>query len=206
MNVKIGITWIPRQIETLPQTLGSIGQPVTVYPDGFKLPYKVPTKSLGDNVGCFKHYYRVLKDLCDSDADYVSIMSDDILFRENWLETALKGFDANTGFVACYVPRGLAKRYKWTKGFYEVKGGWDKTWGGGYIYKRKVALEILKHPFLIDHRDNYAKNQQIDHAIPETVHRMGLKQIFCVPSLINHIGFTSTIGHIHRREDRGAGW
>jgi hypothetical protein len=133
-------------------------------------------------------------------------MADDIIFRDNWLETALKGFDSQTGYVACFVPQGVARRYKWKQGFNEVQGGWDKTWGGGYIFRRELALKVLEHPFFINHRDNYAKNQQIDHAVPETIHRMGLKQKFYLPSLINHIGFTSTIGHVHRREDKGVGW
>ena len=206
MNVKIGVMWYPRKEETFKQMEQSIGLPFTVYPDYDTFAHNTVNeiKHLGGNVGCFKHYYRVLADICKSEAEYVAVFSDDILFRQDWLNTVVAGLKEDVGFVACYVPNELKRRFRWSQGWYEVKGGWDKTYGGGYVFRRETALKILEHPFIINHRDNYAKNQQIDHAIPEAVHRMGLKQMFYVPSLIKHIGYTSTIGHKHtHREDVG---
>ena len=78
------------------------------------------------------------------------------------------------------------------------------AWGGGYVFRRETALKMLEHPFMINHRDNYAANQQIDHCVPSVADQMNLKQMFYVPSLIKHIGYTSTIGHKHTyREDVG---
>ena len=206
--IKIGVMWFPRKKETFKQMERSIGVPFTVYPDGKKFIHDTSNevKQLGEHVGCFKHYYRVLSDLCKSDAEYVAVMSDDVLFADGWIETAISGLKEDVGFVACYVPLGLKQRYKWGNGWHEVKGGWDKTWGGGYLMRKDVAIKILNHPFFINHRDTYKKNQQIDHALPQTVHELGLKQMFYVPSLIDHIGFTSTIGHSHTYREKGAGW
>lgn len=207
MKVALGVTWIPRKNETLERSLKSIGYDATVYPDGYELPLKVPQKTLGDNVGCFKHYYRVLQDLCTTDADIVGIMPDDLVYQENWLQIAVPKLTEGVGFVSCFVPRGVAYLNGWRhKGWYSLNKGWMSSWGGAYLYRKETAKKILEHPYLIDHRDNYKKNQQIDHAIPETVYRMGLKQLFRVPSLTNHIGYTSTIGHTVRVQDIGAGW
>lgn len=197
--------WYPRTQETLPKMLGSIRHDYTVYPDGVDFPYRFKSKTLGDNAGCFRHYYRVLEDLCQSNAEYVTVLPDDVVFKRGWLKTALSVFHEKTGFVALYVPNGVKHRFGWKKGWYELKGGWDTAYGGGYIFKRETAIKILEHPFFIEHRDNYEKNQQIDHAVPEVVHRLGLKQMFYLPSLIKHIGKTSTIGHVHTQSE-DVGW
>ncbi len=209
MSVKIGVMWYPRGQEVFPRMEKSIGHPFTVYPDFDTFKHKTDNevKFLGGNVGCFKHYYRVLTDVCNSDADYVGVFSDDILYRESWIQTAISMLDnTDVGFAACFVPIGVAQRYGWGNGWHQLKGGYDAAWGGGYLFRKEVALKLLQHPFILNHRDNYEKNQQIDHAIPEAIYRMGLKQMFFVPSLIDHIGVTSTIGHDYRNIDRGVGW
>ncbi len=186
----------------------SIGHPFTIYPDydTFKFPTDKEVKFLGGNVGCFKHYYRTLKDLCDSDADIVGCFSDDVLYRKGWLDIAVKRLNKDVGFVSCYVPRGLQERNGWRKGWHELKGGWASSYGGGYLMRKDVALKILEHPFMINHLNNYKANQQVDHALPTVVHKMGLKQMFYVPSLMKHIGFHSTIGHTHTGNEDVLGW
>lgn len=208
--IKIGVRWYPRKQETIYRSVASIGNhDITVFPDGVKLPRetKYPSVYLGDNVGCFKHWYRVLEYLVQQDCDYVAAFSDDLVYKRNWFETVKQQIDRkDVGFVACYVPQGVANRYGWRKGWYELNQGWAAAWGGGYIFRRDVAERLLEHQYIIDHRENYKANQQIDHAIPEAIHRMGLKQMYYCPSLIDHIGKYSTIGHSWRRMDRGYGW
>jgi hypothetical protein len=208
--VKIGVMWYPRKKEVIYRSVASIGEhDITVYPDGVKMQKetKYPSIYLGDNVGCFKHYYRVLKDLCESNSEYVAVFSDDVAYRHNWFKTLKPQLDRkDVGFVAGYVPVGLAQRYGWRKGWYELNKGWAGAWGGGYVFRREVALQLLEHPFIINHRDNYKANQQIDHAIPEAMFQMGLKQLYYCPSLMNHIGVHSTIGHSWRQMDKGLGW
>ena len=204
--IKVGVMWFPRKKETFKEMERSIGLPFTVYPDGheFKHETKNEVKYLDGHAGCFKHYYRVLSDLCDSDAEYVAVMSDDVLYAPKWANNAISVIDKSVGFVACYVPNEVKRRFRWGNGIHELTGGWDTAYGGGYVFKRETAIKILEHPFMINHRDNYSKNEQIDHCVPEVVYRMGLKQLFIVPSLIKHIGYTSTLGHRHtHREDVG---
>jgi hypothetical protein len=211
MKVKIGIRYYPRKQETILRSLKTIGniRPI-IYPDGVEYPFpnQYEIRNLGNNVGCFKHYYRTLEDLVKEDADIVGCFSDDIHYRKDWLNTALQGFEKpNVGFVSCYVPRGVAERYSWKRhGFHRLNKGWASTWGGGYLFRKEIAIELLNHPFMIRHRDTYKKNQQIDHCLPEVMRRIKKKQLFHVPSLMTHIGHTSTIGHQHRPEDVGVGW
>ena len=209
MKIAIGITWYPRKVETFQQMQHSVNHDCTVYPDGVEFIHRTDfnVKMLGGHAGCFKHYYRALFDLCESDADVVGVFSDDVLLAKDWQSKAIQQFNKNPyiGCLALYTPKGmstLAKRNGWN----EIKGGWAKSWGGGYLYKRETAKQILQHPFVLNHLNNYEKNQQIDHAIPEAVHQMGLFQYIHNPSLMQHIGKFSTIGHQHRAIDNALGW
>jgi hypothetical protein len=213
MKTHIGIRWYPRKVETFQQTQHSIDfKNVTVYPDGHEFTHRTDfdVKYLGDHAGCFKHYYRTLEDLCKTDADVIGCFSDDMLYFKDWLSIAHQQFkrDPYTGYLACFTPRGVAKRFGFThrKGWHQINGGWASSWGGGYLFKRKTAIKILKHPFIQQHLKNYEANQQIDHAIPEAVHQMGLHQYLHNPSLMQHIGKFSTIGHQHRKIDDAIGW
>jgi hypothetical protein len=209
MKLKIGLTWIPRKTEYINRSLQTIGDvDVTIYPDCLDKPdiCCFDVVSLGYNIGCFKHYYRVLEHLTKSDADVIGIVSDDVVYCKNWHVKALEHINDGVGFVACYTPKGLADRHGWKTGVHELNLGWAKSWGGCYLFKREVAIELLKHPFILDHLNNYEKNQQIDHAIPEAMYQMELNQLYIVPSLTNHIGVESTIGHKHRDIDKGKGW
>jgi len=209
MKLKIGVTWFPRKTEYINRSLQTIGDiDLTIYPDCDTLPpvSGFDVVSLGGNVGCFKHYYRTLEHLCNSDADIIGIVSDDVVYCRNWHVKALEQFTDGVGFVACFTPRGLADMNLCKTGVHELNVGWGRSWGGNYLFKKEVAKELLKHPSFIDHRDNYEKNQQIDHIVPQCMLEMGLNQLYIVPSLSNHIGMESTIGHVHRYMDGGKGW
>lgn len=211
MKTIIGIRWYPRKVETFHQSQHSIKHKnVIIYPDGVEFPHRTdyPVKMLGEHVGCFKHYYRVLEDLCKTDSEIVGSFSDDVLYRNDWLSTAHQMFKKNPyiGYLACYTPKGIASGWENRKGWNELKGGWATSWGGGYLMRKEVALKVLKHPYILNHRDNYKKNQQIDHAIPEAMHQMGYQQFANNPSLMKHIGKFSTIGHFHRKMDDALNW
>lgn len=211
MKIEIGITWFPRKVETFQQSQASIKHDnVTIYPDGIEFPHRTDftVKTLGEHRGCFKHYYRTLEDLCKTDADVVGVFSDDVLYREGWQKEAIRMFSKNPyiGYLACYTPKGIAGKWQNRKGWNELKGGWATSWGGGYLMRREVALKVLKHDFILNHLENYKKNQQIDHAIPEAMHQMGYLQFANNPSLMKHIGKFSTIGHVHRKIDEALGW
>lgn len=209
MRISIGITHVPRQSETLGQSLKSFpsGAEYIIYPDGTHA-VGGPSKCLGKRVGCFRHWHRVLADLCETDFDAVGIMPDDVIYNMHiWQTITPMLSEIGTGYVATYLPIGMANRYGWRRsGWCLCNKGWASSWGGGYVFPIDVARSLIAHPYIIDHRDNYAANQQIDHAIPEAIHRMGLNQWYRYPSLLKHIGHTSTIGHRHTANEGAAGW
>ncbi len=129
MKTTIGITWVERPREYFPKSIKTVDHDsVIIYPDGgsFKFPTKHIIRNLGDNVGCFKHYYRVLDDLVNNtDADVVGVFADDILYKKGWIEKATEKLkDETVGYVACYVPSGLAIRIGWKADGWNEINGW----------------------------------------------------------------------------------
>jgi len=150
----------------------------------------------------------VLTDLVENtDSDIVGVFADDIVYRKGWIDKATeKLHDESVGYVACYVPKGLAIRNDFKDGWNVINGGWDKIFGGGFLMRKEVAVKVLNHPFILDHLANYEKNEQIDLAVPQSMYEMGLTQLFPSPSLINHIGMRSTLNHKHHSWSKGVGW
>jgi hypothetical protein len=216
--IRIAVMHVPRQSETVGESIISIKNNskgvITLMPDGvhdteyISVQLGIKSHSLGKQVGCFKHYARCLEYLVSISKgnDIIAVLPDDLIYSpfDNLIEKALT---PNVGYCAIYTPRELGRRNKWKFGGWEsVNGGWDSSYGGGYFFRAKVAKQIIEHPFFIDHLNNYEKNQQIDHCIPEVCHQLGLKQLFHVPSLSKHIGLTSTIGHVHTEAEEPWGW
>lgn len=207
----IGVTWVPRPDEVIHTTAFTwSGAKFRIYPDGHHFPFQHEDEvvNLGAQVGCFRHYYRVLKDLfMNTSTPFVGIIPDDMRLMDGAVQSACDAASAKgIGYAAMYTPAGMAamshRLRLGTQGWYEIKGGWGKSWGGCYVFSRAVAERLIYHPFILSHHATYGKNQQIDHAIPEACHRMGLKQLMHKPSLCEHVGMTSTIGHVHsKRED-----
>lgn len=212
---------VPREVETLPEAyeslldtfprtglLVSVDGAHDIDTGGHTMTHEKYVKQ----VGCFKHFARTLKALVKNsgEGDTIAVLPDDLTFHphidaQKAIETALRS--SNVGYCAIYTPRELGRRNRWKHNGWAVsKGGWDSSYGGGYFFRREVAQRVLNHPFFIDHKDNYEGNQQIDHCIPEVIHRLGLKQLFHVPSLTKHIGLTSTIGHVHTEAEEPWGW
>lgn len=218
--IRIAIMHVPRAQETIGQSLISLQNSfkgeILLAPDGNHFDVDYITKQMGvkeikrlSNVGCFKHYARTLQYLVEhsEDDDIIAVLPDDLIYLpfESAITQGLKA--ENVGYCAIYTPREMGRRNNWKFGGWEVvTGGYGTSYGGGYFYKAKTAKKIMAHDFFIDHLNNYEKNQQIDHAVPEVCHQMGLKQLWPVPSLSKHIGFTSTIGHTHTEAEEAWGW
>lgn len=160
------------------------------------------------HLGCFGNYDRALNRCIKSGADIVLVVPDDILYCEDFQPIVEQKInDPEVGYVAIFIPKGMGDRYGFAKGWNRCNGGWGSSWGGGYVMRRDVSEKVLEHPFYQNHLKgklrgttnliNYEPNKRIDHCIPEVMHRMGLKQLYYAPSIVQHIGFKSTIGHVH---------
>lgn len=212
-KTQLAIRYFPREEETIQTSVDSLRKAgytgkLIVFADGHSPPLK------DDNVdvrvlpwlGCFKNYDRALQTLIrESDKPYIAALGDDILYRNNFLNFAKEIIDfPKIGYLAMYTPVGVGRRHKWNKhevGWKEIKGGWSASYGGGYLFNKEVAKRIVKANYYQKHLATYKANQQIDRAIPQTVHELKLRQFFHVPSLLKHIGVTSTIGHVHTKDE-----
>lgn len=156
-------------------------------------------------LGCFGNFHNALTYLSQSTSDYIGVIGDDFEFSRGafiMVEQAFRLYE-KIGFLSMYTPQGMGARYGMHDGWQSINLGWKNTWGGNYIFPREVAKQIIKHPFYLDHLENYKANQQIDHCIPEVCHQLGLNQMFHVPSFSDHIGMRSTIGHKHTQNEKG---
>jgi hypothetical protein len=158
-------------------------------------------------LGCFKNFDRALKYLIkNSDAKYICVLSDDFLYTKDLFKNLSKILhNDNLGYAALFTPEHMrnqpcnVRKFGWNK----VNLGWGTSWGGLYVFKKDTAKEIIKWEFYQNHLENYSLNQQIDHCVPEVCFQMGLDQWYHNPSLADHIGYNSTIGHEHTKLSRG---
>lgn len=70
------------------------------------------------------------------------------------------------------------------------------------VFPREAVKKILSHPHIIQKAENTERRNTIDGAISEVIRNLGVTEYVHDPSLVNHIGDESTIGH-HVKTDRG---
>lgn len=206
--VEVGIITTPRNTinKSITSLRASFGGVINVYAEPGK--YNIEDKGVNlkinkKQLGCFKNYNNALTDLCKTDKSHVLVLADDFIYTQSMFKKV--PFHGNYGYYALFTPTGMRhppcsiRKRGWNK----INKGWATSFGGLYLMKTEVAREIIKHPFYLNHLNNYEQNQQIDHCIPEVCYRLKLDQWYSNPSLADHIGFDSTIGHIHSKETSG---
>lgn len=207
--VEIGITTTPGR-DTINKSIASLRQfysgIIHIYgePGGYKINDPgVDLKINKKKLGCFKNFHNALSDLVTYDNDHVLVLADDFIYTKALFKKI--PFHGNYGYYALFTPKGMThppcnlRKRGWNK----INMGWATSFGGLYLMKTQVAKQIIEHPFYQNHLNNYKKNQQIDHCIPEVCYQLGLDQWYSNPSLANHIGYQSTIGHTHSKETNG---
>lgn len=208
--IEIGIITTPRINETLNKSIESLRQSfydvINVYAEPGEYDIKdqgVNLKINKEKLGCFKNYHNALSDLVTRGKPHVLVLSDDFVYARNLFKKI--PFNPRCGYYALFTPTGMIHPpcSLTERGWNKVNTGWKTSFGGLYLMKTEMAKRIMEHEFYQNHLNNYEKNQQIDHCIPEVCYQLGLDQWYPNPSLANHIGFSSTIGHIHSKETSG---
>ena len=206
---QIGIITSPRKDPTLNSMLTSLRkvgykEKVFIYSEPQELTVKdqnVEIKMNDKQLGCFGNFNNALNDLIKvSPHEFICVFSDDFIFSSRMFSWIRHSWD---GYYALYTPKGIRNQFQMKRGWNKINEGWANIWGGNYMMCKAVAEMIIKHPFYQDHLKNYETNQQIDHCIPEVCHQLKLNQYFHNPSLTNHIGIESTIGHKHSTHEEG---
>ncbi len=214
--IAIAMTTAPRRVPTVHRALASLrgagfredvqlfAEPGTFGPH-LQRPADTQTRVL-QNVttrGCFGNWKYALRCLmARAPKGWIMIVQDDA----TWLPGAAdvlraeiqKRHSQRTGFLSPYVikkdvPAGSGD------GWRESSAGWN-LWGAlALCMQASTAAELLRHPRFVKH----PSNQQIDAVVAASMLDLRRPSFVHVPSLVDHVGETSTLGHENSATLRG---
>jgi hypothetical protein len=146
-------------------------------------------------LGCFNNWKQTLAYLlAQTAAPWLLIVQDDAIWTPGAAATlcaeATARQNLRTGFLSPYVttldvPPGSAD------GWNECRSGWDLCGALALCLPRDAARELLQHPRFVRH----PRDQQVDAVVAASMLDLGRPSYVHVPSLVDHVGTTSTLGH-----------
>ena len=158
-----------------------------------------PCTIVHDNLvkhGCFGNWSQALRRLLSkTDAPWLLIVQDDAI----WLPASAPILraqlgvcqESRTGFISTYVTPKDAIEAAFVAGWNECRIGWT-FWGAlAFCLQREAAVDLLQHPRFAEHRGT----QQVDAVVAESMLDLERPSFVHVPSLVDHIGATSSIGN-----------
>ena len=164
-------------------------------------------------IGAFPNYYLALAELVmrDPEADAYMLAEDDVLFSDRedlraYLEDVLWPSDS-VGAVSLYCSSVYTRP---DPGWHRFDGEW--VWGAlAFIFSPESARRFLSDPLIFAHRTSKDEGlADTDALIGVWSHQRDLPLFFPTPSLVQHIGDTSSLWPASRalglrRADRFAG-
>lgn len=202
--IDFGIITAPRKQSTVQQSLDSAlacgMEDITVFaePGVEELNGKHKRINNKDRLGAFNNHHSALKHLLTGHNPYVCVLLDDMIYSRNAYAIVLKALEEDKmpfGYYAMItINHDVNNEGISGSGWKQTNAGWD-CWGGLFVMRKDIARKLIAHPFYDNHLKTYTANQQIDACISETFKRMELPMYMHLPSLAQHIGETSTIGH-----------
>jgi hypothetical protein len=158
-----------------------------------------------DNVtarGCFGNWKFALEHLLvHTVSPWLMVLQDDAIWAPDAVTILrAKAHDrrnARMGFLSPYTSPVLVTE-EFTDGWNECRAGWG-FWGAlALCMQRAAAEELLQHSRFANH----ATTRQVDAVVAASMLDLERPSFVHVPSLVDHIGTTSTIG---RDEDSAEG-
>jgi hypothetical protein len=152
--------------------------------------------------GCFGNYdFAINYMLENTQTPLIAVMQDDFIYSGHFMKELKKiVLDKNFGYfnflsVAEWPElKNILKLPSWNR---SDIGMW--AWGQAYVMKRETVKRIIETKYYQEHkagRINKEKtNQMIDGCISECCKLLGLPMYYHNPSLIQHIGHVSSVGH-----------
>jgi len=200
----VGVTTAPRQEPTIDICLDSLARagwerPWLFVDEGTHLADHqlcLPVTYRQDKVGAWPNFYLALQELLmrQPDADAYLLVQDDAVFydRENlreYLESCLWPAE-DVAAVSLYCPQPYTRR---VSGWYRIGGKW--IWGAlAFAFPNAAARQFVVDHDVFDHRwSGRRKHAQIDAVVGDWALREGTGVYYPVPSLVQHVGQTSTI-------------
>lgn len=205
MTLAIAMTTAPRRKPTIHRALPSLREAgfdedvyVCAEPNTFKKlprPDEARVHENSSRRGCFGNWkYALQRVLSRTSAQWLLIVQDDAIWlprSADVLRDQLRARqDLRTGFLSPYVTsKDVAAEF--VDGWNEYRGGWN-FWGAvALCLPRNTAEELLRHQRFVEHQGS----QQVDAVVAASMLDLGHPSFVHVPSLVDHIGRTSTIGH-----------
>lgn len=163
-------------------------------------------------VGAWPNYYLSLIELLHRHphADAVMLVQDDAVFYDRVdLRASLEKllwFSDPPGIISLYCSKAYARP---DSGWYQNDEEWN--WGAvAFVFPRQRALEFVSDPLVLEHRWSPRGTRYIDEVIGRWAARCNVPIYFPSPSLVQHVGETSTLwpgvpAAGYRRADHFAG-
>jgi hypothetical protein len=201
----VGVTTAPREHSTLAVTLASLAQAGWREPRLFVEPdVELPTVADGlprsqrdARLGAFPNFYLGLAELVlrDPQTDAYLMCQDDILLAagtRSYLEKLLWPAD-EVGVVSLFCASHLARGR--SQGFYRDERGWQAFGAQAYVFPPDSARRLLTTPSVLEHRVSGPAEgrQNIDAVVGQWCRCESLGYYIHEPSLVQHIGETSTL-------------
>lgn len=218
-NWAVGVTTAPRQVPTLDRCLDSLADagwdrprlfvdgPVDI-PERFA---SLPRTSREPRVGAWPSYFLALSELLmrEPRADAYLLVQDDAIFAaglgvRDYLEQVLWP-GRRPGVVSLFCSRAYTQA---TPGWVPMRKHW--VLGAlAFVFARELAVEFIADLEVVRHRTSRERDglAGIDWCVGRWSLRRGFPVYFPTPSLVQHIGDTSTIGPGQRAlGNRRASW
>lgn len=207
-NWAVGVTTAPRRVPTVDQCLTSMAQAGWGIPRLFIEPGDASSPSLSsfsevattrraNTMGAFPNWYLGLSELYlrEPHADAYLISQDDGIFAKgvkDYLESKLWPA-ARIGVVSLYCPSH--EHVEGSVGFLEIDRGWG-AWGAvAYVFSNPGLRSLLSDAVVLNHRHHGPSDglRNIDAVVGSWCQRNQLPYFVHVPTLVQHVGATSTV-------------
>lgn len=204
-NWAVGVTTAPRKSPTLESCLQSLSLAGWDSPRLFSEPFASKSKIFSNypfsmrstTLGVFPNWYLGLTELYlrMPHADAYLMFQDDALVARDaraYLENTLWPA-AEVGVVSLYCPS--REHVRDLTGFREINRGWA-AWGAvAYIFSNPGVRQFLSDPVVLNHRHHGPSDgvRNIDPVVGSWCQRNQLPYFVHIPTLVQHIGATSTI-------------
>lgn len=214
MTLAIAITTAPRKAPTLERAYKSlraaafdeevfvVAEPRTDIPAAVVSDRRVRVTVNATQLGCFgnwKHACNTL--LTKTKADWLLILQDDAIWQRgsaSVLRQQMKDRSGTrTGFISPYLSAHDLKK-SFTSGWNETHSGWDWCGALAFCMARQAAEDLLKVECFVKHPGP----KQVDAIVGRAFKELKRPSFAHLPSLVDHIGVTSTVGNGGRSPGR----
>ncbi len=146
-------------------------------------------------LGCYNNWRCAITHLATrSAARWLLIVQDDTIWQPGSATTLFAEMVARqnqrVGFLSPYVTESDVPSGS-VDGWNECRSGWNLCGALALCMKREVAAELLRHPRFVEH----GSREHVDSVVAASMLDLGRPSYVHVPSLVDHVGETSTIGH-----------